>query len=162
MTEADGVPIDDLDGEILGRLAAGFAVLDPPPAHLDDLVLFTTDLDELDVEVARLGVDEVAGSGARATEHARTVTFDAESRTVMITIVDREGGDHVRIDGWLAPGGPLGVELRAQEPAPARFVTADETGRFVFDEVAHGLVQLVVRPHRESDGPSVVTPSLLL
>jgi hypothetical protein len=162
MTESHGVPMDDLDLEILDRLAAAFAVLDPPPAHLDERVLFAIDLDDFDVEVARLTEEELAGSGARATERTQTITFDAASRTVMITIVEGEGGDRVRIDGWLAPGAPLAVELRAPDPIPARFVTADETGRFVFDDVPRGLVQLVVHPAGRSGGPRVVTPSLVL
>jgi hypothetical protein len=41
-------------------------------------------------------------------------------------------------------------------------VTADEGGRFVFDEVPHGLVQLVVHPPQASDNLLVVTPSLKL
>jgi hypothetical protein len=147
-----GEPLDDLDREIL----AGIGRLDPPPADLDDRVLFALALADLDAQVARLAAEEFTGSGARAGERTRTITFDAASRTVMITVVERPD-NLVRIDGWLAPGEAVRVELRVPEPAPTRTVTADPTGRFVFDEVPHGLAQLLV------DGtPSVVTPSLVL
>jgi hypothetical protein len=98
---------------------------------------------------------------AGADEPTRTITFDADSRTIMITVAERAGG-RVRIDGWLAPGEALLVELRSPEPAGPRTVTADEGGRFVFDEVPHGMAQLVVHPPPGSDVPGVVTPSLRL
>ena len=167
------VPLDDLDREIL----AGIARLDPPPPDLDDRVMFALALDapstgagpfgrlwslaELDLEVARLTAEEFVGSGARASERTRTITFDADSRTVMITLVERDD-DLVRIDGWLAPGAALRVELRSPSPAPSRTVVADETGRFVFDAVPHGLAQLLVHPPGSDNCPRVVTPSLLL
>jgi hypothetical protein len=155
VTGPDG-PIDDLDREILDRLAR----FDPPPADLDERVLFALALDDLEIEVARLSAEQFTGSGARASERTRTITFDADSRTVMITVVERPD-NLVRIDGWLAPGGALRVELRSPEPAPARTVTADEAGRFVFDDVPHGLVQILVHAPG-ADGPRVVTPSLLV
>jgi hypothetical protein len=143
---------DPLDREILSRIAR----FDPPPADLDDRVLFALALDDLDAQVARLSAEEFTGSGARAGERTRTITFDADSRTVMITVVERPD-NLVRIDGWLAPAEAARVSLRFPEPAPVRTITADATGRFVFDEVPHGLAQLLV------DGtPSVVTPSLAL
>ncbi|MFF5296103.1 hypothetical protein [Paractinoplanes globisporus] len=150
----DEIPLDDLDLDILARIGRD----DPPPADLDERVLFALALTDLDAEVARLA----AGSPAlaRAGEQARTVTFDAASRTVMITIVER-GDNLVRVDGWLAPGAALLVELRLPEPAAPRVVTADDTGRFVLDEVPHGLAQLLIHPP-DAGTPRVVTPSLLL
>jgi hypothetical protein len=161
VTDADDVPLDDLDSEVLNRLAAGFALIDPPPAGFDDRVLFAIALDDLDAEVARLAAEDVAGSGARASERTRTITFDAASRTIMITVVER-ADQLVRIDGWLAPGAPLGVELRFPEPAEPRTVTADRQGRFVFDRVPHGLAQLLVQAADGETDPRVVTPSFTL
>jgi hypothetical protein len=147
-------PLDDVDREILTRLARH----DPPPADLDERVLFVLALAGLDAEVARLTAAETVG--ARSSERTRTVTFEAGSRTVMITVAER--ADHlVRIDGWLAPGAALRVELRLPDPGEPRSVIADETGRFVFDEVPPGLAQLLVHPP-DSGGPRVVTPSLRL
>jgi hypothetical protein len=147
--------MDDFDRDILARIGR----FDPPPPDLDERVLFALTLDDLDavaVEVARLSAEELTTSGARAGERTRTITFEADSRTVMITLVERPD-NLLRIDGWLAPGEAARVELRFPEPAPVRTVTADPTGRFVFDEVPHGLAQLLVH-----GTPSVVTPSLAL
>jgi len=143
-------PHDDLDAEILGRLAR----YDPPPPDLDERVMFALALTGLEDEVARLA--ETQAPAARAGERARTITFDAASRTVMITVVERPDG-LVRLDGWLAPAAALAVEVRLPSPARPHTTTADEGGRFVLDGLPHGLAQLVVH-----GTPRVVTPSLLL
>jgi hypothetical protein len=154
MSESADVPLDDLDLEILDRLARVHAGLDPPPADLDDRVVFAIDLDDVDLEVARLVEEGLVG--ARADERTRTTTFESASRSVAITVVEAPDGT-VRVDGWLAPAVALRVELRS--PAMTMAVTADAAGRFVFDGVAHGLYQLSVH---SADAPRVVTPAILL
>jgi hypothetical protein len=164
MADLADLPLDGDDQAILDRLAAIDGLLDPPPADLDERVRFVLALGDLDAELARLSQDQLVGSGARTSERTRTVTFDADSRTIMIMIVERPDGT-VRLDGWLAPAAALRVELRFPEPAPPRFVRADEAGRFVFDGVPHGLAQLLVHPPEpgpDGEQPRVVTPSLAL
>ena len=161
MTDPADLPLDQRDQAILDRLAAIHALLDPPPADLDERVTFAIALDDLDAEVARLAEQQPVGAGARGAERTRTITFDGESRTVMITIVDRPDG-MVRIDGWLAPAAPLQVELRLPEPAPRRAVTADAAGRFAFDGVPHGIAQFQVQPPAGSTLPRLVTPAFTL
>ena len=161
MTDFADLPLDRDDQAVLDRLVAVHMLLDPPPADLDERVLFAIALEDVDVEVARLSEDLLVGSGARGSERTRTITFDAESRAVMITIVDRADG-LVRLDGWLAPSAALRVELRLPEPAPPRIVTSDVAGRFAFDGVPHGLAQLLVHPPEGGAEPRVVTPSLAL
>ena len=172
-SDRDGAPgaeqwPDDVDRAILGQLRNTYVLADPPPAELDERVRFAIALENIDVEVARLQEDLLIGSGARGEDRTRTITFDCDSLTIMITIVD-VGDDHVRLDGWLAPAARRRVELRVAEPSVdgsrARVVTTEDTGRFVFDDVGHGLVQLLVRAVEQTDDepvPTVVTPSLLL
>jgi hypothetical protein len=147
------------DTWILDRLRAVYQRIDPPPAELDERVLFAIALDNVDVEVTRLQQELLAGSGPRSTERSRTVTFDSQSLTIMISIVDRPDS-LVRVDGWLAPAGPMRVELRLAERTGS-VVRADDTGRFVFDGVARGLAQLIVHPV-EGASRTVVTPALTL
>jgi hypothetical protein len=161
MTIPADLPLDGDDQAILYRLAGIYALLDPPPADLDERVSFAIALEDADAEVARLGVWQMAGSGARGTERIRTVTFDADSRAVMITVALRADG-LVRIDGWLAPAAALRVELRLLEPAPARIAIADTAGRFVFDGVPHGIAQLLVDAPTDETAPRVVTPAFSL
>jgi hypothetical protein len=169
MTEASGLRPDETDQAILDQIYAALSALDPPPADLDERVRFAIALDNVDFEVSRLREDLMVGSGARSTERTRTITFDSDSLTIMVSIVDILGG-LVRLDGWLAPARALRVELRMaglhpEEPGPSHVVTADDTGRFVFEGVAHGLAQLLV--HLAGDGEpdtpaAVITPSLIL
>jgi hypothetical protein len=157
MTDPAGLPLDDDDQAILDRLAAVHAVLDPPPADLDERVAFALALEAVDAEVARLSDQLAVGAGARG-ERVHTITFDADSRAVMVTIVDQPDG-LVRIDGWLAPAAAMRVELRLPEPARSRAVTADAAGRFVFDRVPHGIAQLLVAPPEAGSSPRVITPA---
>jgi hypothetical protein len=165
----DMPPFDDVDVAILDEIRAVYSLADPPPPGLDDRVRFAIALENLDVEVSRLQAEVAVGSGARGAERTRTITFDSESLTIMVSIVETTTG-RVRLDGWLAPAGALRVELRIAAPDPrdraaSQEVIASESGRFVFDGVTHGLAQLLVHPSAGSgvDLPSsVVTPSLVL
>jgi len=156
VTEADQ-PLDEIDDAILDHLAAAYTRVDPPPADLDERVRFAIALRDVDAEVARLREDELVGSGARSTERSRTITFDSDGLTVMVTVVVEPDGRR-RLDGWLAPAGPHRVELRS--PSRIRTVTADESGRFVLEGVPPGLAQFLV--HGVRPGVTVVTPSVVL
>jgi hypothetical protein len=162
--------LDDVDRIVLDRIAGAYAAIDPPPAWLGERVRFALALATAtaeDFEVARPDPERLVGSGARAdaipgSERTRTVTFEAPSRTIMVTLVEREDR-LVRVDGWLAPPEPLRVELRSATSAGASgslAAVADATGRFVIDGVPHGLAQIVVHP--PAGGVKVVTPSLML
>src|SRR6266545_5367987 len=78
---------------------------------------------------------ELVGA-ARGHEESRTITFDSESLTIMVSITPT-GYDVVRLDGWLAPPGGHEVELRTAR-GPLTTI-ADEQGRFALDDVPHGL-----------------------
>ena len=54
MTDFADRPLDSTDQEVIDRLAAIHARLDPPPAHLDVRVQFAIALHDIDAEVARL------------------------------------------------------------------------------------------------------------
>jgi hypothetical protein len=102
------------------------------------------------------------------TERTRTVGFDADSLTIMVTVIDVPD-DRIGIDGLLAPGGRWRVEVRLRGERPdaaesSTSVTADDSGRLVFPAVRHGLAQFVVhrRPGGPDPGSTVVTTSVRL
>lgn len=166
MTEPGGAWPDDTDEAILRQVRDVHALLDPPPADLDDQVLFAIAAAGLGAEIARVQDEVLVGSGPRGTERTRTISFDADSLTIMVTVADVPGG-RFRIDGWLAPAGRWRVELRlrgehAGAAESSTSVTADDTGRFVFPALRHGLVQFVVHRRTGSANPEsvVVTPSV--
>jgi hypothetical protein len=157
MTEPDELDLgefDDFDAEILTGLRRLHTRLDAPPPAMAEQMIATIALLGIDAELASLAEDALVGSGARATERTRSISFEAASLTIMVTAVELADG-RVRLDGWLAPAGPLRVELRLPQATGGRSsltTTADETGRFVFAAVPRGLVSLVV--HRDDSSGS--------
>jgi hypothetical protein len=161
MSDAADVPLDEVDAAILAELADAYTAADPPPADLDARVSFAIALahDDQEIEVALLTEDLLAGAGARSSDQARTLTFDCAALTIMITVAPLPGGG-LRLDGWLAPPAALTVDVRAGGSATVTdTVRADDTGRFVVDEIAPGLAQVTVRLPA---GRSVATPAILL
>jgi len=156
-------PLDGLDVEILGGIRAVFTELDPPPRHLVERVQFTLELEDADIEVFRLGLSREPALATRG-EQSRTVTFDSDSMSIMIRVSPGEHG-RIRLDGWLAPPAARQVELRTSGHSVR--TDADDQGRFAFEEVRHGLVQLAVHLIEERAGDTsptrrrlVVTPSI--
>jgi hypothetical protein len=168
VTETNGIWPDETDETILAQLRDVHALVDPPPADLNDQVLFAIAAAGLGAEIALIQDEALVGSGARGTERTRTISFDADSLTIMVTVIDVSDG-RIRIDGWLAPAGRWRVELRlrgehADAAESSTSVTADVAGRFVFPAVRHGLTQFVVHRHPDGTDPgsTVVTPSVRL
>lgn len=149
-------PMDGTDLMLLDGVRGLYAEADPMPASLVDRVQFALALEDLDVEVLRLTAAELAPSAVRGAEETRTITFDSDSLTVMVS-VSPSGATTVRLDGWLAPPAAHRVELRT-ESGPIQ-TSADEDGRFAVEDVPRGLAQLVVHP---TDSRTIVTPSVVL
>jgi hypothetical protein len=159
----DQALLDEVDARILAGVRDIYQVTDPMPGDLVERVRFALALEDLDVDVFRRFPEPAPlAAAARGQEESRTVTFDSESLTIMVSIT-ATGEQVVRLDGWLAPPGSHRVELRT-ERGPL-LTTADEQGRFALDDVPHGLAQLVVHPtdgQPSSLGRSVVTPSIVV
>jgi hypothetical protein len=156
-------PLDDVDAAILDWLRELCVAADPMPDDLVERIQFALTLEDLNVEVFRLCAqpDALAGA-ARGDEESRTITFDSETLTIMVSLSPVTAAT-LRLDGWLAPPAGHVVELRTA--GGQLTTTADEHGRFVLAEVPHGLAQLVVHPveGRTSGEPrAVVTPSIVL
>jgi hypothetical protein len=159
--EASGL-LDETDQELLGELSRLYELIDPVPPGLVDRVGFTLTLAHMEMELARFVSDSVEPVGARSEEGARTLTFSAENLTVMVTIT-QAGRFRYRMDGWLAPGGGMHVELRLQ--GASNDTHADDDGRFEFDQVPPGLAQLVFHPTEGAEVrllTPVVTPAITL
>lgn len=157
-------PLDTTDAVMLGEVARLYAEVDPVPDGLTDRLSFALALDELYAEVAemsRVPMDLAGIRGDMAAVRTETLTFTAESLTAMITVT-HVGPDRVRVDGWVAPAQGLPVRLRMQQ---GRLETlANAAGRFSFDDLPDGFVQLSFHPATGGDGggSAVVTPSFEL
>ena len=157
-------PLDTTDAVMLAEVARLYEEVDPVPDGLTDRLSFALALDELYAEVAemsRVPMDLAGIRGDLAAVRTETLTFTAESLTAMITVT-HVGPDRVRLDGWVAPAQGLPVRLRMQQ---GRLETlANAAGRFSFDDLPDGFVQLSFHPATGGDGggSAVVTPSFEL
>lgn len=153
---AGQIDVDDM--RALDLVAALFDALDPVPAGLVERIQFGMTLDGLHAEIAELQRSEgLVGVRSDETTEAQTVTFTSASLTTMVTINAQSAG-RVRIDGWVAPGGGVAVELRIVDQS--LHTAADADGRFVFEDVPHGMAQFVLRPPAGTSQKPVVTPSI--
>jgi hypothetical protein len=158
LPDAD-MPLDEQDLALLAELRALYEATDPVPAGLVEQVHFALALESFDVEVLRQRSAPELALATRGEEQSRTITFDTESLTIMISISSAEA-DGVRFDGWLAPPAPHRIEVRTE--TGSLVTTADDQGRFVVDLIPHGMAQIVVRPDEHASGPVVATPSIVV
>ena len=152
----------DADARWLETLRLMWSERDPVPDGLVDRVGMAVAVElavaDLDAELLAL-VEDLAVTGARGEDRARTVTFSSDTVSVMVTI--DEGPRGARLDGWIGDGGGLRVELRG--PDGSRDTVADEDGRFAFEAVAAGVVRLVLHPTGSAGlrlTRAVVTPGI--
>jgi hypothetical protein len=152
-------PLDAHDSVVISQIAQLYRQADPVPGGLVERLQFAITLDALNAELAELQQMDALASRSTEASEVKTLTFTSDSLTTMVTI-SAAGPDRVRIDGWAAPGGGARVELR--QVANTLVVQADEDGRFVFDEVPHGLTRFVVHVAEATDRPPVITPAIEL
>jgi len=160
MSDDRARPLTAADVELLDAVARMWENADPVPADLVDRVTFVLQLQDVEAELLRLEQEMLAPAGARAEEFARTVTFTSESLSVMV-MIGGNGPTGMRIDGWVSEGGGLDVVLRGS--AAELRTTTDDDGRFAFDGLAPGLVQLIFEPTPQAQvmlARRVVTPAI--
>jgi hypothetical protein len=151
--------IDAVDERTLQRMRDLYETLDPVPAGLVDRVQFGITLEALHAEIAELQrSDELVGVRGEEATATQTITFTSVALTAMVTI-GIQSADRVRLDGWVAPGDGVSVELRIGTDVLRTVCDAD--GRFVFAEVPRGLAQFVLRVP-DPDKLPVITPSVEL
>jgi hypothetical protein len=153
---------DDPDG-LVTELGQFWRRIDPMPTALLDRLVFTVrGLAEArpwradqELRLLRCSELELVGGGVRAEEAARTITFSSDSISVLLTV--NQDHDQHRLDGWIDGGkGRVLVELRRDESV--RSVDSDADGRFYFDQVPSGLIQLSFR--LDGGELTVVTPGV--
>ncbi|KGN40121.1 carboxypeptidase regulatory-like domain-containing protein [Knoellia aerolata] len=153
-------PIDADDERALRLVRAHLDLLDPVPADLAERVKFAMTVASLEAEVAHLMSDALELTAVRTTEYDRatTVTFESGSLSIMVTL---EAGERsaITLRGWVtAPG----AEVELRERSRSSVTVADDEGRFVFDGVERGTVNLVIRLHDEPGARPVITPGIEL
>lgn len=148
--------LDEIDHELLKSLRELWTAVDPMPPTLVEQIKFAVELEDVDVEVMRVREEEQLAA-ARGDERTRLITFDSESLTIMVNVRPNKNGT-IRLDGWLTPPASHSIELRTSD-GPI-MTSSDDGGRFVVDDVPHGMTQLVVRPVAQTSTVSTPTISL--
>ena len=152
--------MDQVDAQILARVATLFGTMDPVPADLVERLQFAISLDALEFELAvlQLSSGEVLTNRADAARSVQSMTFASghsppRSRSVPTA---RTGF------GWTVGSRPAaGPLVELHQGADHRETEADEDGRFVFADVRHGLTRFMVRPvGMAADDRPVVTPAV--
>lgn len=147
--------IDATDQAVLATLRAALEHLDPVPDGLLERVTFAVALDEVWAEVAEITRMPATTAGVRgARANRQSMTFSARGMTVLV-VVAPDGAGTVRLDGWVTPDTRSRVVVRM--PDGQRETTVVQ-GRFAFDDVPGGMVQLVV--HGPGGGGPLITPTL--
>jgi hypothetical protein len=152
MPDEPNVPLTEEDASILAAMRAMWETADPVPPDLVTRVQFAVDLDDVDVEAARL-VELTGLAAARSDEFARLVTFQSDSLTIMITVEPCADGT-TRIDGWLTPAACHRIELHG--PSGPMSTESDDVGRFALDAVPAGATRFIVH----GDACRVITPAI--
>ena len=151
-------PLDDTDERVLHLVRSHLDTVDPVPTHLADRVKFAMTVASLEAEVAHLMKDSRPLAAVRTTEYDRalTVTFESGSLSIMVTLEESERPGTTLLGGVTAPG----AEVELRERSRSSVTVADDEGRFVFDGVERGTVNLVIRQHDEPGARPVITPGI--
>lgn len=153
------------DRALLRDVRGLFSRLDPTPADLVQRITLAITVQALHADLADL-IGHPAGATAGPPtgppppipcepERVTTLTFATTELSVMLNF-SVFSPLTARVDGYLSAG-PAGVELT--DAVRTSETTADDTGRFVFHDVARGRSQLLV--HRR-DARSVMTPAFVV
>jgi hypothetical protein len=147
VSDSDPFPDDgDFDGgdhAVLEAVRGLCEAADPVPPQLYTRVRFALELGSFETLLATVCEGFESMVAVRGAEHVRTITFECGQLTIAITITPT-GHNRSRVDGYLAPAGAMLVELRSGELRAQAL--SDDCGRFAFDDVGCGELQLVALP----------------
>lgn len=148
-------PLDDVDVEILARLAEALDRIDPVPPHLTREIKSALTWAALDAELAQITDLEPAlrSDLASEAEPVDSLAFTSSRLSFMVR-VSGDPGDR-RVDGWVTGGGVL-VELRVAGQVLA--AESDVHGRVEWTGVPEGPMRFLIQP--PGTGRPVITPQI--
>ena len=148
-------PLDDLDAEILARLAEALDDIDPMPAHLTREIKAALTWAALDAELAEITEFEPAlrSDPASEAEPIDSVAFTSSQLSFMVRLSGEPGAR--RVDGWVTGGGVL-VEL--QVGGQVLSAESDVHGRVEWTGVPDGPLRFLIHPPGATR--PVITPQI--
>ena len=148
-------PLDDVDAEILARLAETFDRLDPVPPQLTADIKAALTWAALDAELAELSDLEPSLRSDRVgeAEPIDSLAFTSSQLSFMVRISGEP--ESRRIDGWVTGGGVL-VELQVGGRVLA--AESDVHGRVEWTGVPTGPIRFLIHP--PGAARPVITPQI--
>ncbi len=155
--------LDEQDEQTMAQLRELHARVDPVPAGLVERIEFALTVQALHAEVAELMDDELLATRAGPVQpgevtRTESVTFQAASLSLMVSLGPGSDDDVVRVDGWVTRAE---AQVDAVTSAGTRSATCDEHGRFVLHDLPRGRTCFVVRVGGTGVRP-VITPTIEL
>lgn len=132
------------DDELLALLSRALRRTEQPPPHLREAALVAHTWHSVDAELAQLVYDSVvpeAGDelvAVRSDDGPRQITFEAPGVEIEVTVA----GSTRTMVGQLVP--PQAAQVELTEGDRVVGTTADELGRFRFEDIDPGPVRLTV------------------
>lgn len=149
-------PLDADDDRAMRMLRTHWERTDPVPAGLAERVKFAMSMATMEAEVAYLISEGASVGSVRKTEYDRatTVTFESAGLSIMVALEDTDRG-RTTVRGWVTSPS---AEVELRQRGRSTTTTADEEGRFTFDSVERGSVQLFIQRTGEPGSRPVITP----
>jgi hypothetical protein len=146
------------DAEMFARLRTLWNDVDPVPAGLIDRMVAAVAADGLNREYALLTLVEGQLGTVRGDADALTLQF-SDGTTSILLHVTRTASGRRRVDGWVDTAA---AEIFLTQGEKTISVSPEETGRFVFDEVAPGLTRVRLTTEIGDETRTLATPQFEL
>lgn len=127
---------------LAGELAALLRQADPVPPAVVAAARASFGWQSLDAELAALTADSLLATTDVRGEPARLLSYQAGERTIEIEVTSQDG--RLRVLGQLVP--PQPARVRAEQPAAAVAVAADQLGRFAIRDLPAGPTRFACQP----------------
>ncbi|WP_314427990.1 hypothetical protein [uncultured Microbacterium sp.] len=135
---SDDRPESAGDAELFAQLRSLWRHVDPMPAALIDRMIAAVATEGLSDEYVLLTLVEEPLGAVRGDADALTLQFSDGTTSILLHVTRTASGAH-RVDGWVDSVSGA-IELAQGESI--RTTTADDTGRFMFDDVPNGLTRV--------------------
>lgn len=146
------------DAEVFARLRTLWREVDPMPAGLIDRMVAAVAADDLNHEYALLTLVEGQLGAVRGDADALTLQFSDGTTSILLHVTTTASGRR-RVDGWVDTAT---AEILLTQGERTISTSPEETGRFVFDEVPHGLTHVRLTTGDGGDARTLATPQFEL
>ncbi len=126
------------DAELFAQMRSLWRDVDPMPTALIDRMIAAVAAEGLSEEYALLTLIEEPLGAVRGDADALTLQFSDGSTSILLHVTRTATGAH-RVDGWVDS---ISGAIELAQGENVRTTTANDTGRFLFDDVPDGMTRV--------------------